>query len=173
MTGRVRLVWAAVLFAVVTAILWRGTLDATVAVAVAVGSINIFLLLAISAIAFANASRARFAGAAPGGVAFDASLLELIFGVALVAYFGHTSAGHSAKVVLARDPSGRHLLAGNIAAMLAAMVIYIVFVLVVTGAVGANDLAGYTGTALTPLAAAGRPDHRRPRHHLHRARRSD
>ena len=36
--------------------------------------------------------------------------------------------------------------------MLTAMVIYVVFVLVVTGAVGATELAGYTGTALTPLA---------------------
>ena len=81
------------------------------------------------------------------GLSLDASVLELVFGVALVAYFGHTSAGHSAKVVLARDPSGRHLLAGNIAAMLSAMAIYVVFVLVVTGAVGATELAGYTGTA--------------------------
>ena len=36
--------------------------------------------------------------------------------------------------------------------MLTAMVIYVVFVLVLTGAVGADTLAGYPGTALTPLA---------------------
>ena len=36
--------------------------------------------------------------------------------------------------------------------MLSAMVIYIVFVFVLTGAVGADTLAGYPGTALTPLA---------------------
>ncbi len=150
-TGMPVVLWAAVLFAVVTAILWRGTIDATVAVAVAVGSVNLLLLLAISAIAFLNARPDAFAGSGTG-LSLDASVLELVFGVALVAYFGHTSAGHSAKVVLARDPSGRHLLSGNIAAMLTAMVIYVVFVLVVTGAVGATELAGYTGTALTPLA---------------------
>ncbi len=146
------LLWAGALFLVVMAILWRGTLDATVAVAVAVGSINILLLLLISAIAFANARPDALATGTHGGIAFDASLLELIFGVALVSYFGHTSAGHSAKVVLARDPSGRHLLAGNVAAMLAAMVIYVIFVVVLTGAVGADALVGYAGTALTPLA---------------------
>ena len=151
------LIWAAALFLVVMAILWRGTLDATVAVAVAVGSINVFLLLLISAIAFANAQPGAFTVGPKVGVAFDASLLELIFGVALVAYFGHTSAGHSAKVVLARDPSGRHLLAGNVAAMLSAMAIYVVFVLVLTGAVGADTLAGYPGTALTPLAQRAGP----------------
>ena len=156
-TGVSVLIWAAALFLVVMAILWRGTLDATVALAVAVGSINVFLLLLISAIAFANAQPGAFTVGPKVGVAFDASLLELIFGVALVAYFGHTSAGHSAKVVLARDPSGRHLLAGNVAAMLSAMAIYVVFVLVLTGAVGADTLAGYPGTALTPLAERAGP----------------
>ena len=78
-------------------------------------------------------------------------MLELIFGVALGAYFGHTSAGHAAKVVLNRDPGGRQFLAGNVAAMLSAMVIYVLFVLGVTGAVGADALAGFDGTALTPL----------------------
>ena len=150
-TGLPSAVWAAALFVVVAGILWRGTVNATVAVAVAVGSINLFLLIVISAIAFANARPDAFAGAG-SGLTLDASVLELVFGVALVAYFGHTSAGHAAKVVLARDPSGRHLLSGNIAAMLTAMVIYIVFVLVVTGAVGSQALAGYHGTALTPLA---------------------
>ena len=58
-------------------------------------------------IAFANARPDAFAVGAGTGIAFDATFLELVFGVALVAYFGHTSAGHSAKVVLARDPSGR------------------------------------------------------------------
>ncbi len=151
-TGVSVLIWAAALFLVVVAILWRGTLDATVALAVAVGSINIFLLLLISAIALANVRPDAFAAGPGTGLTLDATFLELVFGVALVAYFGHTSAGHSAKVVLARDPSGRHLLAGSVAAMLTAMAIYVVFVLVLTGAVGAATLAGYPGTALTPLA---------------------
>jgi amino acid permease len=150
-TGMPVVLWAAALFMVVATILWRGKLDATVAVAVTVGAVNLALLLGISAIAFLNARPDAFAGSGTG-LALDSSVLELIFGVALVAYFGHTSAGHSAKVVLARDPSGRHLLSGNIAAMLTAMVIYILFVFVVTGAVGANALVGYSGTALTPLA---------------------
>lgn len=155
-TGMPAVIWVAALFVIVMAILWRGTLNATVAVAVAVGSINLFVLLAISAIAFANGRPDAFAGAG-GGFTLDVSVLELVFGVALVAYFGHTSAGHAAKVVLARDPTGRNLLSGNIAAMATAMVIYIAFVLVVTGAVGSQALIGYDGTALTPLAQAVGP----------------
>jgi amino acid permease len=153
MTGLPVVVGATVLFALVAATLWRGSFDATVALAVAVGIVNLVLILLISFIALANAQPGAFATAPSDNLAPGASILELIFGVVLVSYFGHTSAGHAAKVVLARDPSGRHLLGGNVAAMLTAMVIYILFVIAVTGAVGASALAGYTGTALTPLAA--------------------
>lgn len=148
---------AALLFTVVVVVLWRGSFDATVALAVSVGLVNLALLITITLIAAGIADPGSIFAGAGTGPAIDASLLELIFGVALVAYFGHTSAGHAAKVVLARDPSGRHLLAGNVAAMLTAMVLYIAFVLAVTAAVGADALAGYEGTALTPLAERAGP----------------
>ena len=151
-TGLPAVMWAGVLFAVVVIVLWRGSLDATVAVAVAVGLINVLLLAAITVLAAGNPAPGLSSASGPGLV-LDASLIQVVFGVALVAYFGHTSAGHAAKVVLARDPSGRQLMAGNVGAMLSAMVIYVAFVLAVTGAVGADALVGYQGTALTPLAA--------------------
>ncbi|HEY7826873.1 MAG TPA: aromatic amino acid transport family protein, partial [Candidatus Limnocylindrales bacterium] len=150
-TGLPVLVPAAALFGVVVVVLWRRSLDATVALAVVVGATNIAILLVISAIAFGSSQPDGFAGWG-SGLVLNGGLLELIFGVALVAYFGHTSAGHAAKVVLARDPSGRHLLAGNVAAMITATGLYVVFVLVLTAAVGAQTLAGYAGTSLTPLA---------------------
>ena len=121
-TGLPVLVPAAALFGVVVVVLWRRSLDATVALAVVVGTTNIAILLVISAIAAGSARPEGFAGWG-SGLVLNGGLLELIFGVALVAYFGHTSAGHAAKVVLARDPSGRHLLAGNVAAMLTATVV--------------------------------------------------
>lgn len=139
------------LFLVVLVVLWRGSFDATVALAVAIGTVNIALLVTITALAAGSADISKLGLVGPG-LTLDAHVLELIFGVALVAYFGHTSAGHSAKVVLQRDPTGRHLMAGNVAAMLVAMVIYVIFVIVVTAAVGPANLAGYDGTALTPLA---------------------
>jgi amino acid permease len=150
-TGVPVVFWASALFVVALVILWRGTLDATVALAVGVGLINLALIVAISVMALGNMQPGSFDGGGRG-LTLNAGLLELIFGVALVAFFGHTSAGHSAKVVLARDPSGRHLLAGNVAAMLTAMGVYVLFVIGVTGAVGSNVLSGYNGTALTPLA---------------------
>ena len=149
-TGVSPAVGAAGLFAVTIVILRRGSLDATVAVAVAVGLVNLSLVIVLSILALANA-RPDAGGSGPG-IPLDARALELIFGVALVSYFGHTSAGHAAKVVLAKDPGGRQLLTGNVAAMATAMGIYIVFVLTVTAAVGSDVLRGYDGTAITLLA---------------------
>jgi amino acid permease len=156
-TGLPVVAGAGILFALCGAVLWRGSFDATVALAVAVGMINLSLIVLISVIALASARPDPTASGVGPGVPLDASILELIFGVVLVSYFGHTSAGHAAKVVLARDPSGRQFLAGNVAAMLTAMVIYIVFVVAVTAAVGPAALAGYDGTALTPLAERAGP----------------
>ncbi len=152
-TGLPAVACAALLFAVVVVALWRGSVDATVAVAVAVGFLNLGLIVAITMLAAGVAGPGSVVSGSRGGFGLDTSLLELMFGVALVAYFGHTSAGHAAKVVLARDPTGRQLMAGNVAAILTAMVVYIFFVLAVTAAVGPDVLAGYRGTALTPLAA--------------------
>jgi amino acid permease len=152
-TGLPTVVCAALLFAVVLGVLWRGAFDATVALAVAVGLINLGLIIVITVLAAGAAGGRPAVSTAGTGLTLDASLLEVMFGVALVAYFGHTSAGHAAKVVLAQDPSGRQFMAGNVAAILTAMVVYIGFVLAVTAAVGPDALAGYAGTALTPLAA--------------------
>ena len=147
--------WAAVLFAVNLLFLWRGAFDATVASALTIGVVNIVLITAISLLALANArpDAAPFPSVAIDRLSLDASTLELVFGVALMAYFGHTSAGNAAKVVLARDPSGRGLLWGNVGAMLAAMALYVLAVVSIGLALGSDTLVGYPGTAITPLAA--------------------
>ena len=154
-TGLPILLCAAALFAVNAVLLWRDSLNVTVALAVAIGLVNVAVLIVLSLIGLSI--RGAGGGAAPTELVLDAHVLELIFGVALVAYFGHTSAGHAAKVVLVRDPGGRQFLAGNVAAMLSAMVIYILFVLAVTAAVGSDALHGFKGTALTPLAERAGP----------------
>ena len=37
----------------------------------------------------------------------DPAILQLVFGVIIVSYFGHTSAANASKLLLGRDPSGR------------------------------------------------------------------
>jgi hypothetical protein len=77
----------------------------------------------------------------------------LIFGVITAAYFGHFSTGTSARLVLSRDPTGRALLLGNVAAMGVTMVLYCLWVMAVNGALPPSALLGQSGTALRPLAA--------------------
>ncbi|MBI1741715.1 hypothetical protein HYR54_01460 [Candidatus Acetothermia bacterium] len=88
---------------------------------------------------------------------FDVSLLELIFGVIIVSYFGHLSAGNCAKVVLRRDPSARSLIWGIVTAQIFAIVLYCLWVVAVNGALAPDVLAGQSGTPLASLAAVAGP----------------
>jgi hypothetical protein len=148
-------VWAAVLFVVGVVILRRENLNATVASALVVGAVNIVLILALALLALPHvqAAHLRHADVPLAGGSFDASPLTLVFGVLLAAYFGHTSAGNAAKVVLRRDPSGRALMGGNVAALAAAVALYCLWVVSVNGAVDPATMAATVGTALGPLAA--------------------
>ena len=147
--------WAGILFVVNLVFLWRGSFDATVASALLIGAVNIALIAIISLLALAAAGSGAGNGvdSGLGHPPVDVSALGLVFGVALMAYFGHTSAGNAAKVVLARDPTGRALLWGNVAAMFGAMALYILAVVSIGLALAGGELVGYAGTAITPLAA--------------------
>jgi hypothetical protein len=84
-------------------------------------------------------------------------VLELAFGVVLLSFYGHTSVGNSAQVVLRRDPGGRSLMKGSVAAMLTVVALYSLWVFSVGAAVPAERLRSEPGTALVPLAEeAGR-----------------
>ncbi|MEV4420408.1 hypothetical protein AB0L40_10605 [Patulibacter sp. NPDC049589] len=149
------LVWVVLMFAVELWYLRRGSIDATVTSALVVGAINILLILVLSGLAFAhldpgNLSHVELPFVDGGGS--DVTSLGLVFGVTFTAYFGHLSVSNCARVVLARDASGGSLLRGVVAAQLTAIVLYVVFVLAVTGAVSPGALADEAGTALAPLS---------------------
>lgn len=147
--------WVVGLFLIDAAIVWRGSLDATVASAVIIGSVNIVLIaiIALVTIPFVDPDNlATMSVPLLDGRPLDASVLGLVFGVVLMAYFGHTSAANAAKVVLERDPSGHQLLRGNVAALAAVMFVYCVATVAIIGAVGPDALVGIAGTAITPLA---------------------
>ena len=155
-TGAPPWLWATLLFAANLWLLRREHLDATIASALVIGAVNIVLLVALSALALGHLHGANFDHVnVPllDGRPVDTDVLVLIFGVVLLAFFGHTAAASSAKVVLARDASGRALLWGSVAALLAATVLYALTALAFTGAVEPSALEGSDGTALEPLAA--------------------
>ncbi|HEY1538244.1 MAG TPA: hypothetical protein VGF63_02520 [Solirubrobacteraceae bacterium] len=152
--------WVALLFAVELAYLRRGSIDATVASALVVGAVNIALILALCALGFAHVRVANLTHVSlpfTAGHGFDRSALALCFGVTFTAYFGHLSVSNCARVVLGRDPSGRTLVRGVVAAQLTAIVLYVLFVVAVAGAVAPAKLAHETGTALAPLADRAGP----------------
>jgi amino acid permease len=159
-TGTSAMIWVGVLFAVNLFFLRRRDLDSTVATAILLGAVNVGLLLAISALAVTHLSARNllvvhlpFVGAHPASIA----VVGLAFGVVLVAYFGHTSAGNVAKIVLERDPGGRSLLRGTMTATATVIVLYSIAVFAINGAVRASALVGYAGTAIKPLADVAGP----------------
>jgi len=147
--------WVVVLFLVGLYYLRRKSLNATVASALVVGATNIVLLVVLAILALAHVQMANLLHAdvpLVSGQLFEPSVLHLIFGVVLAAYFGHTSVSLCGRLVLRRDPSGRSLMRGGIAAQATAMLLYCLFVLAVNGAVAPGVLAAESGTALAPLA---------------------
>lgn len=144
--------WVALLFAINVAFVRKGTVDATVASALVIGAINIGLIFAICGIGLAHLDPDNLVGPGGGSLVLDIGILQLVFGVVLVAYFGHTSAGNAAKLILRDDMTGRSLLAGNALAMVVVIALYSLSVLAINGAVGAEALASTTATAITPLA---------------------
>jgi amino acid permease len=158
-TGWDPAIWAALLF-LVNLVFLRRDLNATVASALIIGALNVLLIAVISLIAFTRVDldnlsfmRIPFVGSDPANVA----AIGLGFGVVIMAYFGHTSVGLVAKLVLEREPSGRGLLRGSMAAMGTIIVLYCFALVAIQGAVPTSELSGHTGTALEPLAEAAGP----------------
>jgi amino acid permease len=149
------LLWAALLCLIAVYFLQRESLNATVASALMIGMVSILIIfvLCLLAVPHIRAENLQYVGPVfAGGRVFNLQLLELIFGVILYAYYGHTAAANAAKVVLRRDPGGKALIWGNILAMLTIIVVYSVWVLAVNGSIPSTSLIHEAGTALSPLA---------------------
>jgi amino acid permease len=154
-TGVPKVIWAVLLLVIILYILRRQALGATVASALVIGFTNIGLICLLALFVLPHVTQANLTYVRLpflNGQPFDPSLLGLIFGTVLGAYFGHTSVGNMAKNVLRRDPSGRTLLWGNVTAMTVAMVLYCAWILTINGALAPRLLAQTSGTVLIPLA---------------------
>lgn len=154
-TGVPDLAWVALLFLVGLYYLRRQSLNATIASALVVGATSISLIVVLSLLTLLQTRRENLLyNDVPfvGGRPFEASLVALVFGVILGAYFGHMSVAICGRLVLRRDPSGRSLIWGSAAAQGTAVLVYSLFVLAVGGALGPDRLIGESGTVLSPLA---------------------
>jgi amino acid permease len=146
--------WVGVLLVMGLYYVRRRSLNATVASALVVGAANIVLLIVLAILALTHVqvdNLLHINVPLLSGRPFEPSVLQLIFGVVLAAYFGHTSVSLCGRLVLRRDPSGRALMRGCTAAQATAMLLYCLFVLAVNGAIAPRILAAESGTALAPL----------------------
>jgi amino acid permease len=147
--------WAVGLFLIIVFYLRREDISATVATALLVGATSISLIVLLSVIALPHVTSTNLRHTQLPfwhGQPFDSSILELIFGVVLCAFFGHTTTANCAAVVLTKDPSARSLIHGAVAAMATALGLYSLWVIAVNGTVPSTILSGDQGTALGPLA---------------------
>jgi amino acid permease len=159
-TGLPEPVWVVGLFVACLYLLRRESLDATVGSALVVGAVNIAIILLLSALAFTQLNPANllyFNVPFANGQSFEPSLWGLIFGVILLAFFGHMSVNNCAQVVLRRDASARSLIGGSAAAQVVVIALYGIWCLAVAGAVPPATLQAETGTVLAPLASSVGP----------------
>ncbi len=148
-------VWIMLLFVFELYLLSRKTLKITVTTLVLLAAVNIGLLLPIAVLGFMHLQMQNLLPARVplfGGESFDPDVLQLVFGVILLLYFGHVYVVHCAKIVLARDPTARSLIRGTVAGTAALTAIVAIWLLAVGGAIAPHALAAQTGTVLTPLA---------------------
>ncbi len=151
-------VWVIIILSFGVYLILRKSLIGTVASALIVGFVNITILVVLSLIALGYADWERLEHVKVPflfGEPFDASILQLVFGIVLASYFGHISVSNCAQAVLRREPNGRSLKRGTMAAMLVAIAIYILWSVSISTAVSPERLLSEKGTVLVPLAEQG------------------
>ena len=112
-------VWAVFLFLLALYLLLGKSLNFSTALSALLGAVSIALVLVISLavlddIQWANLSYVNVP--LIGGRPFDHATLQVIFGIVIQSYLGHTYLTQCAKVVLPRDPGAASLLWGTAAA---------------------------------------------------------
>ena len=148
-------VWAAFLFLVGLYLLSRKSLNFTVTVMVVLAAINVSLLLLLSLLAFPHVQLDNLLYVnLPflNGQTIKPQMLQQVFGVSLMLYFGHVYVGECAKLILPRDKSASSLIWGSVAGTAFLTVLFCIWVLAVNGAIAPSVLASQAGTALEPLA---------------------
>ena len=155
-TGLPAEVWLFVLFGIGLYFLSRGSLNVTVAFSFLITIINTILLFIIGLLAlnrlnvdYLTYTNLPFLNGEP----FNPALYGSIIGVIMGLFSAHMMVGVFGKMILERDPSGRSLVRGHPAGILAVGLINIFWVVAVNGAVPPPELATESGTALVPLTA--------------------
>jgi hypothetical protein len=139
--------WVAAYLAIVLVLVLTEARQPFIATATGVVVLNLVLLAAMIAVVALNARWDLFT-AGPLDSATDVSSLQVVFGTVLASYFGHTAVFSVAPEALRADPSGRALVRGATAAMGAAVVVNVLWVVVALSAVPPASYAADTSTGV-------------------------
>ena len=148
-------VWAALLFLLALYLLADKSLNFSTALSASLGAISISLIFVIALASLGHVQRANLSYVNVPflfGRPFERGILQVIFGIVIQSYLGHSYLTQCAKVVLPRDPGGRSLIWGTAAASGAITLLLCAWILVINGALAPSLLAGQSGTVLAPLA---------------------
>jgi hypothetical protein len=160
LTGVPRELWSTVTLALVAVMLLRGGLKITVDAGALVGLVGVVLSLAIAAIAIGSVDVERVTRTNVPGLGGDASAAAAfgpIVGMVLIYFIGNAYVIQVAQRTLPRDEGGGDVVRGIALGTAVLVVLAALFLVPVTGAVPAGDLAGEQGTALGPLADVAGP----------------
>src|SRR5262245_42729008 len=147
-------IWAVLLFLLAVYLLLGRSLNFSTAISALLGAISIALVLVISLailndVQWANLSYVNLPLIA--GRPVDHATLQVIFGIVIQSYLGHTYLTQCAKVVLPRDPGAASLLWGTAAASISTTALLSGWVLVVSGVIAPSVLSHQSGTVLMSL----------------------
>lgn len=142
------LVLVAVVFAFNVYRLSRQGFKLSLSVSILLAAVTIGLLLILSLFAFAHWNPAYLRPLESS----SKPILQALLGVLLTSYYGQLAVSQCSRLVLPRDPSGRSLIKGSVAAYGALTLFFMVWVLAVGGVVPPEMLANASGTVLLPLA---------------------
>ncbi len=155
-TGLPAELWLFILFGVGLYFLTRGSLNVTVAFTFLITIVNTVLLLIIGLLALShfNIDYLTYTNIPVlNGQPFNPALYGSVIGVIMGLFSAHMMVAVFGKMILERDPSGRALVRGHPAGILAVGAINIFWVVAVNGSVSPQELAAETGTVLVPLTA--------------------
>lgn len=155
MTGLYEGLCVGLIFAVVAFVLTRKTLHLTITSGLIVGAINVAMLTIMMALVLFSTPLDVFGqtfAATDISVLTEPSTLTLVFGITLYALCAQTAVTNCAQTVLKADPSGRSLARGSIAGFVFSVVFFCAWILVVNGALPAEDILQESSTALGPMA---------------------
>ena len=155
-TGLPAELWLFILFGVGLYFLTRGSLNVTVAFTFLITIVNTVLLLIIGLLALShfNIDYLTYTNIPVlNGQPFNPALYGSVIGVIMGLFSAHMMVAVFGKMILERDPSGRSLVRGHPAGILAVGAINIFWVVAVNGSVSPQELAAETGTVLVPLTA--------------------